>query len=71
MLWLGFWFKSIYHLIDMTPFVEPTGLFSGTTSQWDHALLVSSMGALAVLCGGTLASLFNSGSNKNSNKMNE
>lgn len=48
-LWLGFWLKVSWHLAWGTGFPEPTGQFTGSPSHWDHALLVSTTGALAVL----------------------
>jgi len=48
-LWLGFWLKAVIHLILDYPFVEPTGLFNGTGPEWDHVLIVASLGALGVI----------------------
>jgi hypothetical protein len=49
-LCLGFWLKVSWHLACGTSFPEPTEHFTGSPSHWDHALLVSTIGALAVLC---------------------
>lgn len=49
-LWLGFWLKVSWHLAWGTGYPEPTGQFTWSATQWDHALIVSTVGALAVLC---------------------
>ncbi|WP_298188090.1 hypothetical protein [uncultured Pseudomonas sp.] len=48
-LWLGFWLKTVVHLIFDYPFVEPTGLFNGSGPEWDHVFIVASLGALGVI----------------------
>lgn len=49
MIWLGFWFKFIVHLLLNYPFVEPIGLFAGSNTEWDHVLLTSSLGAIGII----------------------
>lgn len=48
-LWLGFWLKTAWHLAWGTGFPEPTGQFTGAPEQWDRVLLVSTVGAAAVM----------------------
>lgn len=50
-LFLGFWFKVSWHLAWGNGYPEPTGYFNGSASHWDHALIVSTIGAFAVLAG--------------------
>lgn len=57
-LWLGFWLKTVIHLILDYPFVEPTGLFNGTGQEWDHVLIVASLGALGVVTARLVHSYF-------------
>jgi hypothetical protein len=48
--WLGFWFKFSVRIALMAGhFQEPVGRFDWTGAAYDHALLVSSCGALALL----------------------
>jgi hypothetical protein len=49
LLWLGFWLKVTYHLILNYPYVEPTGGFIGTGSNWDNVLLVSMVAVAGVV----------------------
>lgn len=58
MLWLGFWLKTVVHLLLDYPFVEPTGLFKGTGAEWDSVLFVASLGALGVIFARFIFSLF-------------
>lgn len=58
MLWLGFWLKTVIHLLLDYPFVEPTGIFKGTGAEWDGVLLVASLGALGVIFARFIFSLF-------------
>lgn len=51
MLWLGFWLKTTIHIIIMHPYIEPTGLFNFTASEWDNVLLLATIGALGVISG--------------------
>lgn len=55
-LWLGFWLKFVVHLLLKYPFLEPVGYFDDNPASWDKVLLVSSMGAFAVLVSATLIS---------------
>lgn len=48
-LWLGFWLKVSWHLAWGNGYPEPTGHFLGSPAHWDGALIVSTIGALAVL----------------------
>lgn len=48
-LFLGFWFKLTIHLILDYPYVEPIGLFYSSDSSMDDVLIVSMVGAIAIL----------------------
>lgn len=48
-LFLGFWFKLTIHLILDYPYVEPIGLFYSSNSSMDDVLIVSMVGAIAIL----------------------
>lgn len=45
-LMLGFWLKVMVHAIWAPGFLEPIGDFSGSSPEWDAALLAASCGAL-------------------------
>lgn len=51
MLWLGFWFKLIIHLIVEYPFVEPIGFFVNTSHTLDSVLHVATIGSIGVMIG--------------------
>lgn len=56
-LWIGFWLKLTLHMIygtfnEVSKWVEPIGRFDFSVAAWDDVALVSSVGALAVLCAG-------------------
>ena len=56
-LWIGFWLKLTLHMIYGTfneafQWVEPIGRFDFSVAAWDEVALVSSVGALGVLCAG-------------------
>ncbi|MFZ5575199.1 MAG: hypothetical protein ACOY5S_08345 [Pseudomonadota bacterium] len=56
-LWIGFWLKLTLHMIygtinEASKWVEPIGHFDFSIAAWDDVALVSSVGALAVLCAG-------------------
>jgi hypothetical protein len=49
-LWLGFWFKTTVNVIFFDgQFTESVGSFSGTALEFDHALIVASIGFLALI----------------------
>lgn len=48
-LWLGFWLKVVWHLVEDKDYQEPVGQFMGLPAQWDNALILSTISALAVL----------------------
>lgn len=48
-LFLGFWFKLTIHLILDYPYVEPIGSFYSSDSSMDDVLIVSMVGAIAIL----------------------
>ena len=54
LLFLGFWVKSFWHSMTGLAFVEPTGGFKFTSSQWDEVLLVTSVGVLSFVIAGYL-----------------
>ncbi|WP_144425228.1 hypothetical protein [Pseudomonas fluorescens] len=49
MVWLGFWLKTVVHLLFNYPFIEPTGLFKGTSEEWDSVLFIASIGATGII----------------------
>lgn len=51
MLWLGFWFKLIIHLIVEYPFVEPIGFFVNTPLSLDNVLHIATIGSIGVMLG--------------------
>lgn len=56
-LWIGFWLKLTLHMIygtfnEASQWVEPIGRFDFSIAAWDEVALVSSVGALGVLCAG-------------------
>lgn len=54
-LWIGYWLKLSLHLgEEVVTWIEPIGRFSSTVSAWDDVAIVSSVGALGVLCVGFL-----------------
>lgn len=48
-LTLGFWAKSILHLVVVYDYREPIGYFDGTSQAWDEVLLVTISGVVGVL----------------------
>jgi len=46
---LGFWLKVSVHVYFGLDYGEPVGMFDGSPSAWDHALVVISVGLLASL----------------------
>ena len=46
---LGFWAKTLVHIIWSTGFLEPVGDFADTPQEWDSALIAASCAALAVI----------------------
>lgn len=50
-MWLGFWLKTVIHLILNYPFVEPIGLFIGSPREWDQTLFVATVGAIGIIAG--------------------
>lgn len=63
-LWLGFWLKVSWHLAWGNGYPEPTGQFMGSPAHWDSALIVSTIGALAVLSARLLFETFWGGAAK-------
>jgi len=63
-LWLGFWLKVSWHLAWGNGYPEPTGQFMGSPAHWDSALIVSTIGALAVLSARLLFETFFGGAAK-------
>lgn len=63
-LWLGFWLKVSWHLAWGNGYPEPTGHFLGSPAHWDSALIVSTIGALAVLSARLLFETFFGGAAK-------
>jgi hypothetical protein len=57
MLWSGFWLKLVVHLGLNYDFIEPTGRFTGTPTQWNGVLEVASVGAAGILAGRALYSI--------------
>ena len=56
-LWIGFWLKLTLHMIygtfnEASQWVEPIGRFDFSVSAWDEVALVSSVGALGIICAG-------------------
>nr|CAD6436891.1 hypothetical protein REQ54_04130 [Rhizobium sp. Q54] len=51
---LGFWVKFLVHESIGLPYLEPTGLFGGTTEQWDAVLLASSAGLFGLAVAGSI-----------------
>lgn len=49
MLWLGFWFKIIIHLLVDYQFAEPVGGFDNSSISWDEVLKIGTIGSLSVL----------------------
>lgn len=47
-LFLGFWTKTLMHVIWGAPFLEAVGEFSSRIENWDHAMIVAACGALGV-----------------------
>ena len=47
--WMGFWLKHSYHAVLDYRFVEPTGGFSASASNWDEVLFVSLSAATGIL----------------------
>lgn len=58
MLWLGFWLKTVLHLLLDYPFVEPTGLFNDSGKEWDEVLFVATIGALGTIVARIIYSIF-------------
>jgi hypothetical protein len=50
-LWLGYWLKLTIHTILSYPFVEPVGLFVGSSEAWDEVLGVATATGLGVMLG--------------------
>lgn len=57
-LFLGFWVKVTAHLVFDVRFLEPTGQFDGSASQWDAALGAAGIGALGATLGRVLQMSF-------------
>lgn len=56
-LWIGFWLKLTFHMLwgtlnEASKWVEPIGRFDFSAAAWDEVTLISSVGALGVLCAG-------------------
>ncbi|MFT5519468.1 MAG: hypothetical protein ACI9IA_000048 [Enterobacterales bacterium] len=50
LLWLGFWLKFSFRLVFLeATFNDPIGIFSGTASEFDYAMLVCSVGLFALI----------------------
>ena len=49
MLFLGFWLKTMMHLIFGQDFLEPVGAFDGRGESWDRALAAATCGALGAI----------------------
>lgn len=58
-LWLGYWLKSITHLLIDYPFREPMGQFSFTAVEWDKFYLIASLGMLVTMMSGFFLSRLN------------
>ena len=58
-LFLGFWFKLTVHLILDYSYVEPIGSFYSSNSSMDEVLVVSMIGAIAILIVYFLFNFFN------------
>jgi hypothetical protein len=48
MLFLGFWWKVMLHVLSGTQLLEPVGDFSGAPEAWDRALDVASVAAIGL-----------------------
>ena len=51
-LWLGYWLKSVAHLLVTYPFREPMGYFSFSQGEWDKFYLIASLGMLTTIISG-------------------
>lgn len=59
LLWLGFWLKVTYHLINLShPYIEPIGKFIDSKENWDLALTVGSAAAAGTLLSKVFADIF-------------
>ena len=58
-LWLGFWTKLVAHLLLDYEYIEPIGVFSGSTGEWDQVLWVSTIACLGVIIGRFLYAILN------------
>jgi len=58
-LWLGFWVKLVAHLLLDYEYIEPIGVFSGSTGEWDQVLWVSTIACLGVIIGRFLYAILN------------
>lgn len=50
-IWLGFWLKLTVHSIFDYTYVEPTGIFDGSSSSWDEVLWVAIAAGIGVMVG--------------------
>ena len=50
-IWLGFWLKLTVHSIFDYTYVEPTGIFDGSSSSWDEVLWVAVAAGIGVMAG--------------------
>ncbi|WP_397412564.1 hypothetical protein [Polaromonas sp.] len=50
-IWLGFWLKLTVHSIFDYTYVEPTGIFDGSSSSWDEVLWVAIAAGAGVMVG--------------------
>lgn len=51
-LWLGYWLKSVSHLLLDYPFREPMGYFSFSPVEWDKFYLIASLGMFVAIISG-------------------
>lgn len=50
-LWLGFWLKLTVHSIFDYAYVEPTGVFDGSSAAWDEVVWVAIAAGIGVMAG--------------------
>ncbi len=51
MWFVGFWLKFVLHEVWEWPFVEPIGDFAATPANWNHVLIVCSIGGAGFIVG--------------------
>lgn len=48
-LWLGFYLKTVSHLLFSFPYLDPIGGFVSSSASWDEVLLLATISALGVM----------------------